>query len=151
VETKTQDLSRRITNINKKICRADSVAFITETRQRSTRSCNAAYIIGTELPLTDLILALPLTLKLNPNSKAQKRFRDNEMTSFFGQVSGYGLVHQKRQITYWVGWRASDRILFLWLVRTARVLPAAKSQSRTVQSWEAVITLNNRQLCTRNI
>jgi len=28
-------------------------------------------------------------LNLKPNPKAQKRFRENEMTSFFGQVSRY--------------------------------------------------------------
>jgi len=31
----------------------------------------------------------PNSTNLNPNTKAQKRFRENEMTSFFGQVSRY--------------------------------------------------------------
>ena len=38
-----------------------------------------------------------------------------------------------------VGCRAKDRTDFLWWVRTESDFPAAKSQRRTVQSWEAVI------------
>jgi len=41
-------------------------------------------------PNSTLILTLILILTLTyPNPKAQKRFRKNEMTSFFGQVSRY--------------------------------------------------------------
>ena len=42
--------------------------------------------------------------------------------------------------THSEGWRTKARTLFLWLVRTAFVLPAAKSQSRMVQSWLPVTT-----------
>ncbi len=43
-------------------------------------------------------------------------------------------------LTHCVGWRASDLTLFLWLVRTALVLPAARSHSQIVQSWLPVTT-----------
>ena len=38
------------------------------------------------------------------------------------------------------GWRAMDRMLFLWLVRTALVFPAARSHNLIVESWLPVTT-----------
>ncbi len=42
--------------------------------------------------------------------------------------------------THSVGWSAIERTLFLWLVSTAFVLPAARSHSRIVESWLPVTT-----------
>jgi hypothetical protein len=41
---------------------------------------------------------------------------------------------------YSVGWMASARIDFLWCVNVTIVLPAARSQSRTVESMLPVMT-----------
>lgn len=45
----------------------------------------------------------------------------------------------RRISTHKVGWRTTLRTLFLWFVSVPRLFPAAKSHSRTVESWLPVI------------
>ena len=52
----------------------------------------------------------------------------------------YNKTEQSVTATYSVGWSTTDRTLFLWLVKTAFVLPAAKSHNLMVLSCDPVIT-----------
>ena len=63
-----------------------------------------------------------------------------EATPKGGKSRPQGGKNQTAQGAHSSGWRARALMLFLWLVRTAFVFPAAKSQSRMVQSWLPVTT-----------